>query len=30
MYQEDVDHYLSLLSKAYQQLRALESELDEE
>ena len=29
MYQEDIDHYLSLLSKAYIQLRTLESEPDE-
>lgn len=29
MYQEDVDRYLLLLAKAYKQLRALESESDE-
>lgn len=29
MYQEDVDRYLLLLSKAYFQLRTLESESDE-
>ena len=30
MYQEDIDRYLSLLAKAYQQLRTLEQETDEE
>lgn len=29
MHQEDVDRYLILLSKAYRQLRTLESEADE-